>query len=117
MPSEQRGGHFTENTGRPSKELYSMAGMMSVAEFKRLRVRGNEAVNMAIYLEGAGWNILAAAKILARRVRGAAQAADWPLSAAVALIRRFWSAADALPPSGATAPKLVQIRISLTSVQ
>lgn len=84
----------------------------AVTGFKRLRVRGNEAVNMALYLKGAGWNILAAAKILARRARRAAQAAKWPLSAVAALIRRFWSAANALPPSGATAPNLQQIQIS-----
>lgn len=46
-----------------------------VTGFKRLRVRGLAAVGMALHLKGAGWNILAASKILARRARKAAQAA------------------------------------------
>lgn len=36
MPAEQLGTHFSENTGRPSKELYAMAGLMLIAEFRDL---------------------------------------------------------------------------------
>jgi hypothetical protein len=42
-----------------------------VTGFKRLRVRGLKAVSMALYLKAAGWNIMAAAQILARRQRSA----------------------------------------------
>lgn len=45
-----------------------------VTGFKKLRVRGLKAVGMALYLKGAGWNIWAAAKIMARRKRKAAMA-------------------------------------------
>ena len=36
MPAEKLGENFSETNGRPSKELYSMAGLMLIAEFKNL---------------------------------------------------------------------------------
>jgi hypothetical protein len=36
LPAEQLGRHFSSDTGRPTKELYSMAGLMLIAEFKNL---------------------------------------------------------------------------------
>ncbi len=56
-----------------------------VTGFKRLRVRGESAVTMALYLKAAGWNILTASKIRARRLRKATMArakrSFWRLSA------------------------------------
>lgn len=40
--------------------------------FKKLRVRGLKAVSMCLYLKAAGWNIVSAAKIMAKRARKAA---------------------------------------------
>lgn len=40
--------------------------------FKRLRVRGLKSVGMCLHLKAAGWNILSAAKIIAKRARKAA---------------------------------------------
>lgn len=34
MPAQELGQHFSEGMGRPSKELYSMAGLMLIAEFR-----------------------------------------------------------------------------------
>lgn len=68
----------------------------AVTGFKRLRVRGIKAVSMALYLKAAGWNILSAAKILARRARKAPPAL---LSATKELIRRILSPENAPPPS------------------
>ncbi len=36
LPAEQLAEHFSADQGRPSKELYSMAGLMLIAEFKNL---------------------------------------------------------------------------------
>ena len=36
MPAERLGEHFHERLGRPTKELYSMAGLMLIAEFRNL---------------------------------------------------------------------------------
>jgi hypothetical protein len=36
MPAEQLGTHFSEKIGRPTKELYAMAGLMLIAEFRDL---------------------------------------------------------------------------------
>lgn len=57
----------------------------AVTGFKQLRVRGLSSVSMALNLKAAGWNIAAAAKILARRgrkarlaaLRGMRQAFSW----------------------------------------
>jgi hypothetical protein len=38
MPAEQLGEHFHDDFGRPSKELYAMAGILLIAEFKNLTV-------------------------------------------------------------------------------
>ena len=38
MPVEQVAKHFTEDTGRPTKELYSMAGLILIAEFRNYTV-------------------------------------------------------------------------------
>ncbi|MCB1086747.1 MAG: hypothetical protein KDM63_06860, partial [Verrucomicrobiae bacterium] len=36
MPAERLGEHFHSRLGRPTKELYSMAGLMLIAEFRNL---------------------------------------------------------------------------------
>lgn len=36
MPAERLGEHFHDRLGRPTKELYSMAGLMLIAEFRNL---------------------------------------------------------------------------------
>lgn len=77
------------------KETYSMrSGVEGVNRaldlttgFKKLRVRGMKALNMALYLKGAGWNISAAAQIKAKRERNAAAAACFWLKR---LIFRLW---------------------------
>ena len=48
--------------------------------FKRLRVRGMDAVKVALFLKGAGWNINATAQILRNRARKAAEVAQNNLS-------------------------------------
>jgi len=47
-----------------------------VTGFKKSRVRGLQAVEMALYLKAAGWNILAAVKIHAHRARKKAATAS-----------------------------------------
>lgn len=62
----------------------------AVTGFKQLRVRGIKAVSMALYLKAAGWNILSAAKIRARRMRQAA------ISSSLACKRLVWQAINTL---------------------
>ena len=38
MPAHEIGQHFDEHLGRPTKELYSMAGLMLIAEFRNYTV-------------------------------------------------------------------------------
>ena len=43
MPVDLIGGHFASTTGRPTKELYSIAGLLLIKEFKNMTTE--EAVN------------------------------------------------------------------------
>lgn len=38
MPADKLAKHFTDKTGRPTKELYSMAGLLLIAEFRNYTV-------------------------------------------------------------------------------
>ena len=68
-----------EETGEAWRKRYSVRSGIEglhhaldlVTGFKRLRVRGLKAVSMALLLKAAGWNIMAAAQIRARRQRQA----------------------------------------------
>jgi hypothetical protein len=61
-----------------------------VTGFKQLRVRGHAAVTMALNLKAAGWNILAAARIKARRARRKAlRAAQEQLLRTLRLVTAF----------------------------
>jgi hypothetical protein len=65
----------------------------AVTGFKQLRVRGEKAVGMALFLKAAGWNIMAAAKIRANRLLKAARRrlARPFCSAGEAILRTFQS--------------------------
>jgi hypothetical protein len=61
-----------------------------VTGFKQLRVRGHDAVTMALNLKAAGWNILAAARIKACRARRKAlRAAQDQLSRTLRLVTAY----------------------------
>ena len=63
-----------------------------VTNFKQLRVRGDAAVTVALNLKGAGWNILAAARIKACRARRKVlRAAEEQLSCTLRLVTAFLS--------------------------
>ena len=51
MPAEELGGHFHETLGRPTKELYGMAGVIFLKEFFNLTIE--QAVER--YLFDAAW--------------------------------------------------------------
>jgi len=62
-----------------------------VTGMKHLRVRGAKAIRMAVTLKVTGWNILAAAKTLARRARRARKANGAGADACLASFRRHRS--------------------------
>ena len=47
MPADQLGEHFDPHMGRPTKELYSMAGLLLIAEFRNYTVE--ETANAYTY--------------------------------------------------------------------